>query len=547
MVAVDGEPAVRPTLVLSLSFDHRVVDGARGAEFLDTLASLIEEPAGLARMSTIERLRRESPPAAGSHGDAGELGELGPFVRGRERRTGNTVVVASPYDGAPVAVVHRAGPAEVDEAISAAREAFETTRRLPSWQRAQILERIGGELLARKDELARTIALEAGKPITTARLEVDRAAFTFKVASEEAKRIYGEIVPLDWIPGNEGRVGHVRRVPLGVVAGITPFNFPLMLVAHKVAPALAAGNPIVLRPASQTPVSSLRLGQIAVEAGWPEDGIAVVPSSTEDARPLVEDDRVAMLTFTGSPAVGWSLRSRAGRKRVTLELGGNAPVIVNADADAEHAAGRIAWGATIQSGQSCISVQRVYVHAALWDDFVPDLVARVGALTAGDPLDDETDVGPLIDDAALDRVEEWVGEAVDDGARVLVGGGRQGTVWQPTVLADVREDMRVACQEVFAPVLGLFRFDDVDEAIDAAGASDFGLQAGLFTNDLRVVDAAFDRLEVGGLVVNDVPTFRVDHMPYGGVKQSGFGREGLRYAIEEMTEMKLVAFAGGGR
>jgi acyl-CoA reductase-like NAD-dependent aldehyde dehydrogenase len=493
-------------------------------------------------VSTVERLRGASPRAAGPESPAGELGERGPFLRGAERLSGEAVAVASPYDGSVVALVHRAGPAEIEEAIAAAGTAFAETRSLPSWRRAEILERIGVELTARTDVLARTIALEAGKPVTTARLEVERAAFTFKVAAEEAKRIYGEIVPLDWIPGSEGRIGHVRRVPLGVVAGITPFNFPLMLVAHKVAPALAAGNPIILRPASQTPVSSLLLGRIVAEAGWPADGIAVVPSSTEDARPLVEDDRIAKLTFTGSPAVGWALRARAGRKKVTLELGGNAPVIVNADADPAYAAERVAWGATIQSGQSCISVQRVYVHASVWDAFVPDLVERVGALRYGDPLDEATAVGPLIDESALARVEEWVREAVGGGARVLVGGGREGTVWQPTVLADVREEMRVSCQEAFAPLLGLFRFEDVDEAIDAAGASEFGLQAGLFTNDLAVVDATFDRLEVGGLVVNDVPTFRVDHMPYGGVKQSGFGREGLRYAIEEMTEMKLVAF-----
>jgi len=495
-------------------------------------------------MATVEqRLRGSSPPKAQADGrSASVLGELGPLLRGAEHLTGTAVTVASPYDGAVVAVVHRAGPDEIETAIAAAREAFATTRTLPSWQRAEILESVSGALTAQKEDFARTITLEAGKPIRTARLEVERAAFTFKVAAEEAKRIYGEIVPLDWIPGNEGRIGHVRRVPLGPVVGITPFNFPLMLVAHKVAPALAAGNPIVLRPASQTPVSSLRLARLVLEAGWPADAIAVVPSSTEDARPLVEDDRIALLTFTGSPAVGWALRARAGRKRVTLELGGNAPVIVHEDADAGYAAERIAWGGYVQSGQSCISVQRVYVHASLWDSFVPDLVERVRALHGGDPLDEATDVGPLIDTAAADRVEAWVGEALEGGARVLVGGERTGNLWHPTVLADVREEMRVACQEVFAPLVGLFRFEDVDAAIEGAGASEFGLQAGLFTNDLAVIEAAFDRLEVGGLMVNDVPTFRVDHMPYGGVKQSGFGREGLRYAIEEMTEMKLVAF-----
>ena len=492
-------------------------------------------------MTTIDqRLRGATVQERAQKTETAELGTFAPLIRGAARQTGDDVAVRSPYDDRLVAVVHRAGPAEIEAAIAAAVEAFQETRRLPSWQREQILGRIAVTIANRKDELSRTIALEAAKPLKTAGLEVERASFTFKVAAEEAKRIYGEIIPLDWIPGTERRVAHLRRIPLGPIVGITPFNFPLMLVAHKVAPALAAGNPIIIRPASQTPVSSLKLAEIVLEAGWPEAAIAVVPSSTGDAAPLVEDPRLAMLTFTGSPAVGWALRARAGRKRVTLELGGNAPVIVHADADASYAAERIAWGATVQSGQSCISVQRVYVHGSLWDSFVPDLVARIDALRTGDPLDPDTDVGPLIDTAAADRVEAWVQEAVDAGARILAGGARQGRVYEPTVLADVKEDMRVSCQEVFAPVVGVVRYDDVTSAIRAAGTSEFGLQAGLFTNDLRVIDEAFDELETGGLVVNDVSTFRVDHMPYGGVKSSGSGREGLRYAIEEMTELKLL-------
>jgi glyceraldehyde-3-phosphate dehydrogenase (NADP+) len=486
------------------------------------------------------RLRGAAVLERAGESETPELGTFAPLLGGTRRETGNAVAVRSPYDDRLVAVVHRAGPDEIEAAIAAAAAAFQETRTLPSWRREQILESVAATIADRADDLARTIALEAGKPLKTARLEVERASFTFKVAAEEAKRIYGEIVPLDWIPGTERRVAHVRRVPIGPVGGITPFNFPLMLVAHKVAPALAAGNPIIVRPASQTPVSALRLGEIVLEAGWPADGVAVVPSSTDDARPLVEDPRIAMLTFTGSPAVGWGLRARAGRKRVTLELGGNAPVIVHADADAAFAAERIAWGATVQSGQSCISVQRVYVHSSLWDSFVPDLVARMRGLRAGDPLDPETDVGPLVDTAAVERVEEWVREALESGARVLAGATRRGRIYEPTVIADVRENMRVSCQEVFAPVLGLFRYDDVASAIRDAGASEFGLQAGLFTNDLRVVDEAFDELETGGLMINDVPTFRVDHMPYGGVKSSGSGREGLRYAIEEMTELKLL-------
>ena len=468
------------------------------------------------------------------------LGEYGVAVDGESVETGDTVEIHSPYDGSVVALVHRAGPAEIESAIAAAVDAFETTRHLPSWQRAQVLQSISAGITARREELARTIALEAGKPIRTARVEVERAAFTFSIAAEEAKRIYGEIVPLDWIPGNDRRVAHVRRVPLGPIAGITPFNFPLNLVAHKVAPALAAGNPIVLRPASQTPVSSLKLAELVHAAGWPRGGFAVVPCSTDTARPLVEDDRIKLLTFTGSPPVGWSLKARAGRKRVTLELGGNAAVIVNEDADVEYALERIVFGGFGYAGQTCISVQRVYVHSALYDDFARELARRAEALQAGDPLDESTDVGPLIDAGAAERVEEWLGEAVAGGATVLTGGGHDGPLWRPTVLANVRDEMRVSCQEVFAPLVVLTPFDDVSDAIDAAGRSEFGLQAGLFTNDLRVIDEAFDRIEVGGLMINDVSSFRVDHMPYGGVKSSGSGREGLRYAIEEMTELKLL-------
>lgn len=473
---------------------------------------------------------------------AAQLGEFGAVVAGEPVLSGDAVEIRSPYDGSPVAVVHRAGPADVERAIAAAVEAFAETRRLPSWRRAEVLHAIAAGIAGRREELARTIALEAGKPLKAARVEVDRGAFTFTIAAEETKRSYGEIVPLDWLPGNDGRVAHVRRVPLGPIAGITPFNFPLNLVAHKVAPALAAANPIVIRPASQTPVTALKLAEIVAGAGWPAGGFSVVPCSTQVAAPLVEDERIKLLSFTGSPAVGWGLKARAGRKRVTLELGGNAAVIVNADADVDYALERIVWGGFAYAGQTCISVQRVYVHSSLYDAFAGALAQRVEALRTGDPLDEETDVGPLIDAGALERVEEWIAEARDGGAEVLAGGERDGSVWRPTVLAGLREDMRVSCEEVFAPVIGLFSFDDVEQAIDAAGRSEFGLQAGLFTNDMRVVEAAFDRIEVGGLMVNDVATYRIDHMPYGGVKSSGFGREGVRYAIEEMTELKLLTF-----
>jgi glyceraldehyde-3-phosphate dehydrogenase (NADP+) len=354
--------------------------------------------------------------------------------------------------------------------------------------------------------------------------------------------MYGEVVPLDWLPGNEGRVGQVMHVPLGPIVGIAPFNFPLNLVAHKVAPALAAGNPIILRPASATPVSALKLGEIILESGWPEGGYAVVTSATKDAAPLVEDPRIKLLTFTGSPAVGWALKARAGMKRVTLELGGNAGVIVHDDADLKYAAERVAWGGFSFAGQSCISVQRVYVAQNVYEDFVDDLVPRVKTLVVGDPLDEKTDVGPMIDAGAAERLEGWVQEAKAGGAAILAGGSRKGTLFAPTLLASLEESMSISCQEAFGPIVGLYPYKDVYQAIKNVDNSEFGLQAGIFTNDLNIVQKAFDEIQVGGLMVNDVSTFRIDHMPYGGVKQSGMGREGLRYAIEEMSEMKLLTF-----
>ncbi len=491
-------------------------------------------------MATQERLRSASVRTAGEHFGEARLGSFGCYIAGEWVETGNAVEVRSPYDDSLVAVVHRAGPAEIQAAIEKTTAAFELTRSLPTWKRAEALEKISAGIAERRDELAQTIALEAGKPIRTARAEVDRAIFTFKVAAEETKRVYGEIVALDWLPGNEGREAEIRRVPLGPVVGITPFNFPLNLVAHKVAPAFAVGDPVIIRPASQTPVSALKLAEIIAASGWPVEAFSVVPSTTDDTNPLVEDERIRLLTFTGSPAVGWGLKTRAGRKRVTLELGGNAGVIIHADADLAYGAERVAWGGFSYAGQSCISVQRVFVHDSVYDRFTQDLLGRVRALRVGDPLNEATDVGPLIDRGAAERVESWVGEAQEEGAKVLTGGSRNGNLWQPTVLADIQPDMRVSCQEAFAPLVGLYRYTDIDKAIASVDESDFGLQAGLFTRDMNIVRRAFDEIEVGGLMVNDVPTFRIDHMPYGGVTHSGFGREGLRYAMEEMSELKLL-------
>lgn len=494
-------------------------------------------------MATTERLRSASDrKAVGASDEKSRLGGYGCYVAGEWIETGDAMEVRSPYDDSLLAIVHRAGPKEIEAAIAQSTAAFQGTRKLPAWKRADALEKISAGIAARREELAQTIALEAGKPIRTARLEVDRAVFTFKVAAEETKRMYGEVVALDWIPGNEGREAEVRRVPLGPVAGITPFNFPLNLVAHKVAPAFAAGDPVVLRPASQTPVSSLKLAEIVAASGWPAEAFSVVPCATKDAVPLIEDERIKLLTFTGSPAVGWGLKTQAGRKRVTLELGGNAGVIVHSDADVAYAAERVAWGGFSYAGQSCISVQRVYVHEDVYERFEQELVRRVKALKYGDPLDESTDVGPVIDRGAAERVESWVAEAQKNGARVLTGGSRTGNLWQPTVLADIKPEMRVSCQEAFAPLVGLYRYSDVRQAIASVDDSDFGLQAGLFTQNINIVRQAFNDIEVGGLMVNDVPTFRIDHMPYGGVKQSGFGREGLRYAMEEMSELKLLTF-----
>ncbi len=487
-----------------------------------------------------ERLRNADVHRAAADGASTRFGEWGYLIDGRWETGDDPIEVRSPFDGRVIAVAHHGGPDAVERAIASVTDGFSATRALPAYRRSEVLLAISEGLEARTEDFAQALSAEAGKPIDAARGEVSRAVFTFRVASEEARRIYGEVLPLDWLPGNEGKRAQVLRVPLGPIAGITPFNYPLNLVAHKVAPAMAAGDSIVLRPDSQTPLSSLMLGELALEAGWPRGGIAVVPTRVEHAAPFVEDERIRMLSFTGSPGVGWMLKSRAGKKRVALELGGNAGTIVHHDADLAHAAERIAWGGFQYAGQSCISVQRVFVHDTVWDDFVAELVPQIQALVVGDPADDATDVGPVIDAGAAERIVAWVDEAVDQGATLLTGGSAEGTLVQPTVLAEVDPSMRVACEEIFGPVISLLRYTDVDDAIAKVDDSEFGLQAGLFTNDHAVVQRAFERLEVGGLIVGDVSTYRIDHMPYGGAKASGFGREGLRYAIEEMTEMKIL-------
>jgi acyl-CoA reductase-like NAD-dependent aldehyde dehydrogenase len=471
--------------------------------------------------------------------------EFGVFVAGRWVREGEIVEIHSPYDQAVVARVAQATKSQLEEAISAAVGAFEVTRRMASYERKQVLDRVACELESRKEEFAIAICLEAGKPIKTARAEVDRAIFTMQVAAEESTRISGEVLPLDLQEFTAGRWSIVRRFPIGPIAAITPFNFPLNLVCHKLGPALAAGCPVVLKPAPQTPVSSLMLAEVIERAGWPKGALSVLYLSNEDAAALVEDDRLKMLSFTGSAAVGWQLKARSGKKKVVLELGGNAGCIVHDDADVELAASRCAVGGFSYAGQSCISVQRVFVQEKVFGRFVDALVSKVKALKTGDPSDETTDIGPLVRESDAARAETWINEAVAEGAKVLCGGRRKGSMVEPTVLTGTRDAQKVNCMEVFAPVITVEKYGDFEEALRRVNDSTFGLQAGVFTRDAVRIFRAYEVLEVGGVVVGDVPTFRIDHMPYGGLKDSGLGREGLKYAIEEMTERKVMVVALG--
>jgi len=462
------------------------------------------------------------------------------LIAGRWVETGAAGPIRNPYNGEVLAEVCLAGEAEADEAICAATSAFAVSRRLPAYKRAEALQKIAGDIATRKEEFARCLSAESGKPITDARREVGRAITTFIVATEEAKRMPGEIVPLDITPGTDHHVGLTRRVPIGPLLGITPFNFPLNLVAHKVAPALAVGNPIVLKPAPQTPLTALLLGEVFLQSGLPAGMFSVVPCTNAVAERMVMDERFRMVSFTGSAAVGWMLKGKAGKKRVALELGGNAGVVIEPDADLDHAADRCAVGGYAYSGQTCISVQRIYAHESVHQKFLDKLIQRVGALKAGNPSEEATVVGPLIDEGAARRVEAWINEAAAAGAKVRVGGKRQGSVVEATVLTDVTPEMKVSCQEVFGPVVTVNPYVKFDDALAGINDSPYGLQAGVFTRDIKKAFQAYRDLDVGAVLINEIPTFRADHMPYGGVKDSGLGREGLRYAIDEMTEIKLL-------
>lgn len=455
---------------------------------------------------------------------------------------GTPMEVKNKYNEQVIGTLPTARKEDVDAAIDAAERAEDVMADMPAYRRAEILAKTAALLRERYDDFARTIAAEAGKALKYARAEVDRAISTFTIASEEAKRLHGETVPLDAVPSGEGYFGFWTRRPVGVIAAISPFNFPLNLVAHKVAPALAAGNTLVLKPASTTPLAAVKLFQVLMDAGLPAGAInLVIGSGGTVGEWLVTDPRVDKITFTGSPDVGRHILSVAGIKKVTLELGNTSPVVVAPDADLDFVARRAAVGAYYNSGQVCISVQRIYSAKQVYEPFSEKFVHATESMVVGDPLDERVDVGPMIDPKEVERIESWVQEAQASGAQVLTGGKREGTVYYPTVLTGVSDDMKVVAEEVFAPVASVIASDDFESALKQANDSKFGLQVGVFTKDVNRVFQAVKRLNFGGVIINDTPNFRADHMPYGGNRQSGLGREGVRYAMEDMTNIQMVA------
>jgi len=461
------------------------------------------------------------------------------LIAGEWLETGDWIEVKSPYSGESVARVVKAGADETRRAVDAAEAALDEP--LPAHKRAEILVRVAGYLGRRHDEVARQISDEAGKPMKAARVEARRAMSTYTFAAVEARKLAGDMVPMDASQAGEGKLAFTLRKPIGVVGAISPFNFPLNLVAHKLAPALAAGCPVVLKPASQTPLSALLLAELETEAGLPPGWLNVlVGPASEIGDVLIEDERVRAITFTGSGTVGWKLAERAPRKKVNLELGNSTPAIVAADADVEAAAQAMAANAFSFAGQSCISVQRIYVEAPAYDSFLERFLPRVEALKVGDPADEETDVGPVIDDDARERILGWIDEARSSGARVLSGGDTDGELIRPTVIADAGPELRVNCEEVFGPVCTVTSVGSIAEALELANGTRYGLQAGIFTGSLETALRAAQELEFGGVMVNEAPTFRADQMPYGGVKDSGNTREGPAYAVRELTEEHLV-------
>lgn len=462
------------------------------------------------------------------------------FIDGVWRSSTRHRPVINPFTGENIGGVAQASTADILDAIRAAYDAFRNTRTMQTYERSAILASIADGLKRRKEELAQFMTEESGKPIQFARTEIDRSVFTFVTASEEAKRIHGEVLPLDLLQQSNSRIGILRRFPIGVIGAITPFNFPINLVAHKVAPCIAAGNTMVLKPASATGATASVFTEIIAGSALPRGAFNLVTCPGADAEILASDPRIAMLTFTGSPEVGWRLKEKAWKKKVTLELGGNAGIIIDEGVDLDPIIKRIAQGSFGNAGQSCIAVQRIFVHQNLYNDFCIKFVEAARTMAVGDPTDDMTVVGPMIDEAAAVRAEEWISEAVQLGAKILSGGTRRGPLLTPTILTGTTNEMKVESREVFAPVVTLTPVVSFEEALRKLNDSRYGLQAGVFTTNLNHAFSAYEILEVGGVILNDYPTYRIDHMPYGGVKESGIGREGLRYAIEEMTEPKLM-------
>jgi len=462
------------------------------------------------------------------------------YLGGHFETSSTPLKIVNPFTGEVFAKTWLAGQKELERAIETGLKAESEMRELPVYQRFEALSFISSELKKRKEQLAEILAMESGKPLRYALGEIDRASQTFLVAAEETKRIGGEYISLDWTPPGEGREGWVKYFPIGLISGIAPFNFPMNLAVHKIAPALAAGNPIILKPSRSTPLSVLELARIIDQTNLPEGAVSIFPMDRETGNQLVTDPRFKMISFTGSPAVGWKMKREAGKKRVLLELGGNAGVIVSKTADIPYAVERCLIGGYAYSGQVCIHVQRIYVHEAVYDGFAEAFVDRVKQLKMGDPLDPETEISVMIDRENADRVEEWVNEAVVDGARILCGGGKKQSYYEPTVLTETHAQMKVCSLEIFGPVVTLEKFSSFDQALSFVNDSRYGLQAGVFTNEISEMNVSFQKLQVGGVIINDVPTFRVDHMPYGGIKDSGYGREGLKYAIHEMMEPKLL-------
>ena len=470
------------------------------------------------------------------------------MIGGKWRHSNQKTDIYFPFNGDKVAEIYLAGESEVGDAIQIAQKGFEITQDLPAYRRYQILMNLVELFGKYEKELGETMILEGGKTHSHVKAEVGFSMEATRVAAEEAKRIPGEVVPMDWSPAGDGRFAVLRRFPIGPVLGITPFNFPILLAMHKVAPAIAAGNSLILKPASKTPLSSLLLAEMILEAGYPPEALSVFLCSNELTERMVQDDRIAYLSFTGSDVVGWRLKSLSGRKRVTLELGGNAAVILHEDANLEYAVKKVVSGGFSQSGQNCISVQRIYAHESIYSEVLERILAGVSELKVGDPRDQQVDIGPMITEKAASDANAKVQAAVSQGAKVVAGGQVAGTMFAPTVLVNTSPDMDVNRTEMFAPVITLTRYRDFNEAVHLVDNSRYGLQAGVFTQDINRIMQAFNEIQVAALLVNDIPTYRMDQMPYGGVKNSGFGREGPKYAIEEMTEMRmLIINRDGGR